>query len=110
RCDGEFGKFTGFAVDGNTLSASDYTAVSGSTIVTIKATYLNTLPLGKHTVQFYYSDGSAKGEFSIIAPAYEVPTEGYVTPKTGDETNMLMWLGLMFISGLGVITFVRKKA
>ena len=43
--------FTGVKVDGNLIDKSNYTAKKGSTIITLKASYLNTLSAGTHTVE-----------------------------------------------------------
>ena len=46
RGNGDFSKFTGVKVDGNLIDRSNYTAKEGSTIITLKASYLNTLSAG----------------------------------------------------------------
>ncbi|MGN0441125.1 MAG: hypothetical protein ACI4FO_00320, partial [Acutalibacteraceae bacterium] len=46
RANGDFSKFTGVKVDGTLIDAKNYTAVSGSTVITLKADYLKTLSVG----------------------------------------------------------------
>lgn len=54
-------------MDGEPLDQSNYTVKEGSTIVTLQASYLNTLELGKHTVCLLWTDGSASTTFTIRA-------------------------------------------
>ncbi len=54
-------------MDGNLIDRSNYTAKEGSTIITLKASYLNTLSAGTHTVEILWTDGSASTTFTIKA-------------------------------------------
>ena len=63
----DFAKFQSVHMDGGTLDAANYTAVSGSTIITLPPPYLNTLALGKHTVALIFTDGSVEIEFTVLA-------------------------------------------
>lgn len=126
-----FADFLSVQVDGNDLDASNYTVKEGSTIVTLKAEYMNTLSVGKHTLEIESKNGIAKTEFTITAaqtggddqtggsdqtgsdttPQEPGKNEGAVTsPQTGDNSNMLLWVALLFVSG-GVLTAAtyRKK-
>ena len=90
-CNGDIAKFTGFKVDGAFLGTDVYTAVSGSTVVTLTPAYLETLSLGAHTVEFVYSDGSVQATLTIL-PADTggyTPPDGGTTPgaDTGDTGN-----------------------
>lgn len=67
RGDGDFYKFTEVKVDGELLDPSNYTAKEGSTIITLQASYLNTLAAGKHTVEILWTDGSVSTAFTINA-------------------------------------------
>ena len=42
RANGDFDKFTGIKIDGTLIDAKNYTAVSGSTVITLKTDYLKT--------------------------------------------------------------------
>lgn len=72
--DAPFSKFTGVKVDGNAVAGSNYTAVEGSTRVTFKPAYLETLSVGKHAVDIVSSDGTASTEFmiksSVVPPVH----------------------------------------
>ncbi len=87
---GDFSKFAGVKVDNSLLDKECYEAAAGSTVITLKAAYLNTLAIGKHTFEILWTDGSAKTVFTICK-AEETegsPTEEYKSPKTGDTMKM----------------------
>ena len=65
RGNGDFSKFTGIKVDGVQIGAENYEAKSGSTIVTLKSSYLNTLAEGTHSLEILWTDGSASTAFTI---------------------------------------------
>lgn len=127
RANGDFSKFTGVKVDGTLIDAKNYTAVSGSTVITLKADYLKTLSVGTHKLTVVYTDGECSTNFEVKQTASEqtTPTEGDKTdtttptggkdatsPQTGDNSNMFLWVALLFISGgAGISTTVydRKK-
>lgn len=65
RANGEFSKFTGVKVDDQMVDAKNYTAVSGSTIVTLSADYLKTLSTGNHTLTVLFNDGDCSTNFTV---------------------------------------------
>ena len=66
RCTGVLEAFQGLTVDGKTLTnGKEYTAESGSTILTFTADYLNTLTVGTHTVVLTYDAGEARARLLI---------------------------------------------
>lgn len=126
RANGDFDKFTGVKVDGTLIDAKNYTAVSGSTVITLKADYLKTLSVGTHKIAVVYTDGECSANFEVKKAASEQtkPTEGDKTdtttptggkdttsPQTGDNSNLALWFAVLFVSGAGVIgaTVYSKK-
>ena len=127
RANGEFSKFTGVKVDGTKIDADKYTAVSGSTIVNLKKEYLETLSVGKHTLTVAYTDGECSTEFEIKAASTAKKDttdkenksskttasklDNAKTPKTGDNSNILLWITLLFSSGVMLMgkAFANKK-
>ena len=127
-----FADFIKVQVDGKDLDASNYTVKEGSTIVTLNAAYLNTLSVGKHTLSIVSANGTATTEFTITAaqtggddqtggdnqtggttPQEPGKNEGAVTsPQTGDSSNAVLWIALLFASGVGLfgaVVYSRKK-
>ena len=52
-------------VDGNTLSKNDYDMRNGSTIVTLKDSFLKTLKPGVHKLTLIYTDGVVETNFNV---------------------------------------------
>ena len=59
RFSGPLDEFTRLLVDGNEVSAENYTATKGSTIIELRPAYLDTLAAGGHTVTAVWKDGTA---------------------------------------------------
>ena len=121
-----FADFIKVQVDGKDLDASNYTVKEGSTIVTLNAAYLNTLSVGKHTLSIVSANGTATTEFTITAvqggddsqtggttPQEPGKNGGDKTnPQTGDSSNAVLWIALLFASGVGLMgaaVYSRKK-
>ena len=64
RGNGDFSKFVGVKIGGNTIDAKNYTAKEGSTIITLTTDYLKTLSIGTHTFEIVWTDGSASTNFT----------------------------------------------
>lgn len=121
RANGDFDKFTGVKVDGALIDAKNYTAVSGSTVITLKIDYLKTLSVGTHKLTVVYTDGECSTNFEVKQttqtegdkPDTTTPTgnKDTTSPQTGDNSNLLPWVALLFVSGAGVIgaTVYSKK-
>jgi hypothetical protein len=65
RSNDEFINFKSVEVDGETVSPENYTAVSGSILITFTNEYLATLEEGEHTISILSTNGSADGTFTI---------------------------------------------
>lgn len=112
RANGDFSKFTGVKVDDTLIDASNYTAVSGSTIVTIKADYLKTLSVGTHKLTVVYNDGECSTNFEVKAAQTENGggSDSEKSPQTGDNSNLALWFAVLFVSGAGMLgTTVYSK-
>lgn len=93
----EFADFIKVQVDGKDLNAANYTVKEGSTIVTLKASYLDTLEAGEHKLAIVSKTGTAETKFTVAKDAASD------TPKTDDSANMMMWLALMMLAGAGAV-------
>ena len=69
RGNGDFSKFVGVKIDGNTIDAKNYTAKEGSTIITLTTDYLKTLSIGTHTFEIVWTDGSASTCLLYTSPS-----------------------------------------
>ena len=122
--DGPYDKFVGLMIDGELVDAENYTAESGSTIVTVKESWLETLPEQSYMIAVLYTDGTAYGTFTIAAapeePVVPETPAGPVAPEpevpegtdTGDHSDLALWFALMGVSAVGmiaVVILVRKR-
>ena len=89
-----FADFLKVQVDGKDIDASNYTVKEGSTIVILKAEYLETLPAGSHTLAIVSETGTASTEFTIKAAA-----DG--SAQTGDGFNIALYAGIAILSAAG---------
>ena len=100
-----YGDFLKVLVDGEELDASNYAVEPGSTVVTLKASYLETLSVGKHTLGIVSDTGTAETEFTVAADGQaaddEAADDGGKEPlaKTGDG-SMLPITALSVIGAL----------
>ncbi|MBQ1955867.1 MAG: hypothetical protein II350_09060, partial [Clostridia bacterium] len=101
---GLFSKFVGIKVDGKDVDKANYDAKAGSTIITLKTAFLDTLEVGEHTITVIYTDGETDGTFYVHAKAN--------SPETGNNNNLGLWMALLLVSG-GAVTALtvagRKK-
>lgn len=121
--DGDYELFKELQVDGSVIDAAYYEVKEGSTVITLKKSYLDTLSSGEHTVSIVYTDGKiASAVFTLKAKETtgsndgsngadnntDSDTEaskqldGASSPKTGDETRLIFW-SLLAVSSLGLI-------
>ena len=95
-----FADFVKIQVDGKDLAASNYEVKEGSTVVTLKTSYLETLSVGKHTLAIVSDTGTAATGFTInAAPVTDDDTQ---SSETGDNTNIALWIVMVLASGTGL--------
>lgn len=106
---GPLSKFNGIEIDGKTVDSSNYTVASGSTIITFKSEYLNTLSAGKHTISVIYETGKAQGEFTVN-PACVVD-DSKISPQTGVDMMETVIFAMVVATGMGfaVVCFTSRK-
>ena len=100
---GPISKFVSVEIDGKVIDAKYYSVKAGSTIITLNASYLETLSVGTHTITVVYSDGETEGTFKINPKS--------ATPATGDNFNVLLWTSVMIVSlaAIAVLLIEQKK-
>lgn len=104
RGDGDFAKFAGVRVDGNWIPSAHYEAKSGSTIVTLKPSYLASLSEGEHTVDIMWIDDSASTTFTVAANTAAAQPELDSVPKTGEGVMGCM-PEILLLAAAGLVTF-----
>ena len=132
--DASFADFLRVELDGTTLEEKNYTKREGSTIITLNRDFVATLSVGEHTLAIVSQHGAATAKFTVKAKPAETatpqptvtpqptaqptqtaqpqPTVQPVSPRTGDTSNLALWIALLFISGgvaIGTTVVSRKK-
>ena len=101
-----FADFLKVQVDGKDVDASNYTVKEGSTIVTLNASYLETLSAGKHTLAIVSDTGTAETEFTVLAAEEEVADSK--TANDGDKESLAKTGdgSMLPIAALSILTMV----
>lgn len=129
-CSGKLENLFGIYRSGELLDASEYTLStlgSGSTVLNLKAKYMDTLSAGQYTVRFLYKDGrfvettfivprknntpkKPQGEQSnAVKPADKTPNTADTTPNTADTTSADMMMFMLVLSGAVVFAAGKKR-
>ena len=117
---GHHEKFAGLLINGATVDAKYYVIQAGSTVITLKAEYLQTLSAGKYTVTVRYTDGSTDGEDSFtvtenktVAPSDPAaPSDPDAADDTADNRGVVVGIILAVICVLVLIfllLFFKKR-
>lgn len=112
RGNGEFSKFKCVKVDGIIVDTKNYTVSEGSTVVTLKEDYLNTLAAGKHIFEIVWIDGLASTTFTVVKDNNNLVqvtgNKNSIVTKTGDTANYVLYSILLMISFVGLVVTVKK--
>ena len=93
-------------VDNELVDPKNYTAESGSTIITLKKEFVDTLSVGEHTLKVLFNDGGEAITTFNVAKVI-VPNDN---PQTGDNIGFYIISGILSIVGLaGAGIFYRRK-
>lgn len=117
KVNGYHKKFAGIVINGTVVDKKYYEIEAGSTIITLKAEYLQTLPAGNYTLLVQYTDGSTDGKDTFTITKNESATPSDPTnptdpssPKTGDNSHPIVWIGILIIcAGIWIILFFKKQ-
>ena len=100
RSSADVAKFDGVTVDGTAIDAGCYSAELGSTGITLRAEYLETLPAGSHTLVIKAIDGTADTSFTVLEAETAEPDGSNVVdadlfaldqPCTRAQIIFLLW-------------------
>ena len=93
-------------IDNVLVDSENYTSESGSTVITFKQSYIDTLSVGEHTLKVVFSDGGeATTKFTVTSVIPEIDS-----PKTGDNVIFYVVTGILSLLGLsGTLAFVIRR-
>ena len=101
RINADFSKFVDGGkvyVDNELVDSKNYTAESGSTIITLKKAFVDKLSVGEHTLKVVFNDG---GEASTI---FNVARVEVLIDNPGTYDNVLKYIGASIISVIGLVS------
>jgi uncharacterized repeat protein (TIGR02543 family) len=91
--DADHTRFVQLVLDGSVVDDSNYTVAAGSTVLTLKESYLMTLTDSTYTFYAEFTNGIAMFVLTIDPNV----------PRTGDDSNTEIWVALLIISMLGIV-------
>lgn len=123
-------------IDAKELAKENYTVISGSTIVNIKADYLNKLKLGKHQLTIVSKDGQVNADIMIVSSPTNINPISHIsnngnnstigklnssqnnnvqgkvisqTVKTADNISISLYSGLLSVMIFTIFILCQKK-
>ena len=95
-------------LDGTRLGDAQYSAKTGSIIVTVYQNYLNALSVGEHALNIHLKGAGYEGQTltqKITVLPVSVPMN---MPKTGDNQKPLLWLAALTLC-MGGMAMLRRR-
>ena len=110
-----FADFLKVQIDGKDVDPSNYTVKAGSTIVTLKPSYLETLSAGKHTLAIVSDTGTAETEFTVVAAEKQAVDDESANDKAasdGDKESLAKTGdgSMLPIAALSILAMVSAAA
>ena len=116
RTNGEYELFDKVYVDDNLVDSSNYTAVSGSTVITFNKDYMNSLTVGNHSLKVTYIDeGEATTTFTVAEKEKEEIIPQIInTIKTGGDYmhthKAMVILAVLIVLAIALFIYIRKNS
>ena len=101
RSDAQYSEFRYLLIDGQKVSTDNFTVKEGSTIITLKSSYIQSLKAGSHNYTIVSTSKQVDGSFNVSK-----------APKTGDGTSMIVWILLLLLAAIAValgVFFLSRK-
>lgn len=118
-----FADFLKVQIDGKDVDSSNYTVKAGSTIVTLKPSYLETLSAVKHMLAIVSDTGTAETEFTVVAAEKQVVDDESANDKaasdgdkeslakTGDDSMLpITVLSILAVASIATGVFALRKS
>ena len=103
KVDTDINEFKKVLVDGKELKDTNYDIKSGSTILTLKSFFLDTLSAGKHQICLEFNNGTIEAYLTVKVK------ETTTVPETGEQTNLYLWAMLAIASSASILVLRRYK-
>lgn len=126
HCSYPLEEFISVSVNGKTVDKSNYSLADGSTVLTFKPSYLNTLKAGNYAVELHYTIGTVETVLNIKEANSQTPNkpdetqqkpqassqgqkETAKSPSTGNDSGMTIAISFAAFSACGMAYAVLKK-
>ena len=117
---GDYDRFVRLLLGGKAVEPPNYTAAEGSTVITLKESYLKTLANGTYSFLAEYKDGHLYlnlvvdvADEPVLTSQEKEDKPAPLLPKTGDKGAPWIWLGgvvlLVGVLLLTIIAFSKRK-
>lgn len=110
RFDHDFAQFASVLVDDVWVDPSFYTARSGSTIITLKQAFIDTLSEGTHKLTVTFNDAAPMHTTFVVSRT--ATRAGTAVPNTGDVNYSVYYMmfggALIVMAGAGYILYTNK--
>ena len=100
--DATFDSYTGAEMDGKVIPADQIARAKGSLILTVNKAYMQTLSAGNHELKVNFTDGSVEIPMKISAASPKP------TPKTGDRSDPVLWIGIVLLGLAGIAVAMKR--
>ena len=87
RSSAPYAEFKYLMIDGQMVPGENFTVKEGSTIITLKASFIQSLKTGNHNYTIVSQSQQADGTFNVAR-----------APKTADKTKSVVWFALIVIA------------
>ena len=87
RSSAPYTEFKYLMIDGQMVPGENFTVKEGSTIITLKASFIQSLKTGNHNYTIVSQSQQADGNFNVAK-----------APKTADKTKSVVWFALIVIA------------
>ena len=101
--DVEYSDFRDILMDGAVIDSSNYTSTSGSTVVTLKGSYLETLKAGEHSLTIRFKNAN---DVKLTVTVKNADEKDKTKPRTGDDSHIGLFIGLGLASLLLIVVIL----
>lgn len=116
RVNKDFSAFEGVKCNDKLLEkGTDYTAKSGSTVITLTPDYVKALEIGEYTIKAIFNDCESEPAIIKVIPAENEEDikddneEKVKSPQTGDYSSVSLWLFAMACVALLLAVFTSRQ-
>lgn len=110
RSSAPLGFFQKVLVDDKEVASENYVLTEGSTIVTLKTSFLNTLGVGEHKLSVVSSTGTAETTFTVAEAAKPTPGQTSTTTTTTTSSKSKKKAGKTAMPSVGDSAYVMAGA